>query len=137
MMARSDAARRVSAHVLLLSVCVLAATCSNPINPEAGLPLPKDPGTLTVRVFDDGAQPVANARVSVTQPNNIGGVFTVSGFTDAAGVRTFLGVPAGQRPVTVEPPSGYGPTDAGLVQNTEVIKGRTTIVTFTLVQLPR
>ena len=118
---------------LWLCLGVASGGCSNPLNPEEGLPLPKDPGAIIVRVCDEKGQPIANVRVSATQPNNIGGTFRVAGYTDAAGIRTFLGVPAGLRPVSIEPPSGYGPSTAGLVQDADVIKGGIVTITFALV----
>src|SRR6478735_3181006 len=98
---------RLPVTTLLIAATVASTGCSGPLNPEAGFALPKDPGTVTVRVVDEAGAPVVNAHVSVTQPNNVGGVFSVAAWTDANGTRTFSGIPAGDRPVNVTPPAGY------------------------------
>jgi hypothetical protein len=114
---------------LLLAFVVSLLGCGLPTSPDA----PKDPGTVTVVVHDNVGMPVANVHVEITEPNNVGSFFRVGADTDAAGMRTFQGVPAGQRPVEITPPSGYVAGTDGLIQNANVIKNKTTTVSFTLI----
>jgi hypothetical protein len=71
--------------VLLIFVPV---GCMNLLGPDRGA-VPKDPGTLVVRVRDQSGGPVSGASVSVEMPNSVGGVFTESSQTDSRGTHTF------------------------------------------------
>ena len=91
-------------------------------------------GTIMVHVRDDTGAPLANVRVAVTQPNDLGSFFTVSSNTDENGMRTFWLIRTGQRPVEVTPPSGYTVGAGGPIQTVNVSKNTTTTVTFILVR---
>ena len=102
---------------IFVALAVIAsARCSNPLNGEGGLSVPKDPGTLVVRVRDQAAAPVQNVHVSVEMPNDVGSFFMVGASTQANGNMTFYYVPAGRRRVEVTlPPGVYSvlPTPGG------------------------
>ena len=122
-----------SASAVLLVCSAWLSGCSSTVPDGTFADLPKDPGTVTVVVQDNAGAPVANVHIEITEPNNIGSFFRVGADTDAAGMRTFQGVPAGQRPVEITLPSGYMPGAEGLIQTANVIKNMTTTVTFSLI----
>ncbi|MGZ8471379.1 MAG: carboxypeptidase-like regulatory domain-containing protein [Gemmatirosa sp.] len=112
---------------LSAALVLLVAACG-----EAGLPLPRDPGTVQVRVRDEQAAPVPGANVRIQMPNNSGGLFEVGSTTRADGTWTVSAVPAGRRRVTVTPPTGYAQGAEPLVRVVEVIADRTVQVDFVL-----
>jgi hypothetical protein len=114
---------------ILLSLCSVSLPGCGATNPVA----PGNLGTVVVLVSDDTGAALANVPVTVTEPNNVGSFFMVATDTNTVGMATFVDVPAGQRPVTVTPPSGYMPSAAGPTQNANVIVNQTATVTFTLV----
>jgi hypothetical protein len=122
----------------LMLVVVLAgagcAGCWNPLNPEAGLPVPKDPGTVVVRVSDQAAAPMRDVRVQVHDlPNSVGSVYSVGQSTDAGGSTTIRGIPAGRRRVEVMTlPVGYTADPADLVKPVDVMKNASVTVSFVL-----
>jgi hypothetical protein len=119
----------------VVTLLVLAAAgCANLLGPD-GSYVPKDPGTLVVRVRDQSGSPVSGARVSVEMPNAVGSVFMESSQTDSRGTHTFYYVPAGSRLVEVAPPSGFTIGEAQLVQHVNVVKGEATTADFVLVRL--
>jgi hypothetical protein len=132
-MAECAIPRLLRLAVTALAVCSPGG-CVNPLNPESGFATPKDPGTLIVWVRDQAAQPVANAWVHVTQPNQVGGEFKTGAQTNRAGTRTFPYIPSGDRTVEVTAPPGYDYSVEGRVQVARVLKGGVTTVTFSLVR---
>mgnify|MGYP003694081217 CR=1 FL=1 len=52
----------VHRHVVL-GIALLSAGCSSLLGSEAGLPVPKDPGTIVVNVRDAGGSPVEDVEV--------------------------------------------------------------------------
>jgi len=115
-----------------LLLFALAAAGCNLLNPEAGMPAPRDPGSIVVLVRDQAATRLSDVRVSVEMPNAVGGVFRVAHSTGADGQAQFRGVPAGRRRVEVVPPAGFG--GDGLSQDVDVTKARTTDVEFVLIR---
>lgn len=129
---RSSGSLMCSLVGLSLFLFALAAAGCNLLNPEAGLPSPKDPGSIIVLVRDQAAAGVSGVRVSVEMPNAGGGVFRVARPTDSDGKAEFRGVPAGRRRVEVVPPAGFGGNE--LIRDVDVTKDRTTQVEFVLIR---
>ena len=126
---------RAVANRSVVALLVFAAVgCTNLLGPD-GSYLPKDPGTLVVRVRDQSGAPVPGTGVAVEMPNSVGSFFTESSQTDSRGTHTFYYVPAGSRRVEVAPPSGFGASAAALIQKVDVVKGESTTADFVLVRL--
>ena len=96
---------------------------------EAGLATPTNPGTIVVRVTDQGGAPMAGVQVTVSDiPNKVGSFYSVSQWTGADGTATIASVDAGLRRVTIDVPTGYGPDPQGTARQVEVIKGESVTV---------
>jgi hypothetical protein len=106
----------------------------NPLDPEAGMSVPKDPGTLVVRVEDQASLPVQDVYVSVVEPNSIGSLFNTAAWTTASGTITFYGVPAGSRRVAIAPPTGFSVDAASSVRQVDVVRGALVTVDFNVVR---
>jgi hypothetical protein len=119
---------------LLALMLLAAAGCGSPLNPEAGMALPKDPGGLVVRIHDQDSAPVQGVWVYVEMPNNVGSTFQEGTPTRADGTATFYAVPAGTRRVDVTLPAGYSAGPDGLTRPVDVQKGRTVTIQFGLVR---
>lgn len=118
---------------LALALAMTCAGCANPLNPESGLALPKDPGTVIVGVSDAAGAPLSGVRVQVHDiPNNVGSFYSVGVTTDATGSRSIHGIPAGIRRVEVTPPAGFTAGPDGATRSVEVVKDRSVTVAFTL-----
>jgi hypothetical protein len=122
---------------LVLVVLLAGAGCAgcwNPLNPEAGFPVPKDAGVVVVRVSDQAATPMRDVNVQVHDlPNSLGSLYSVGQSTDAGGSTTFHGIPAGRRRVEVMAlPVGYTADPAGLVKPVDVVKDGSVTVSFVL-----
>ena len=120
---------------LVLAIAVASAGCANPLNPEAGYAVPKDPGTVVARVSDQDGAPLRDVRVQVHDiPNDVGSVYSVGQWTDAGGVTTIRSIPAGHRRVEVTPPTGFAAGPDGAVKEVDVVKGASVTVAFGLVR---
>lgn len=126
-----ETTRSPVARALLTLALVTSTGCSAFVGPD-GTWLPKDPGTIVVRVRDDAGAPVAGALVGVEMPNGVGSTFVESRQTDARGSQRFEDVPAGLRRVSVAAPSGLRVVATPLVQDVEVVKGATVTADFVL-----
>ncbi|HTK78771.1 MAG TPA: carboxypeptidase-like regulatory domain-containing protein [Gemmataceae bacterium] len=115
----------------MVGVIALASCNSAEGGPDT---LPKNPGTVVVVVRDTAGSPVPNVRIEITEPSNIGGFFGVAAWTDTNGKRSFPGIPAGERPVAITLPAGYGAGPEGLTQTVTVRTILSVTVTFTLVR---
>jgi Carboxypeptidase regulatory-like domain len=116
---------------MLISIVAVALTLCT-AGCEAGLTVPKDPGTVRGRVRDQTGAPVANVPFSVESPNSIGSTFWETINTRSDGTVTMDGVPAGTHRTWVTPPAGYTAIPDSLTKYVSVSKGQTTEVTFTL-----
>lgn len=121
---------------LSVLVAVLATMCCGGLlNPEAGDPLPVDPGTILVRVLDQNGAPVRDVYVEIGNiPNHVGSTFSEGQWTHADGTTTFDSIDAGDRTVTVTPPSGFAADASGNTRHVTVVKAQTTTVVFQLVK---
>ena len=114
-------------------VTLLSAGCSSLLGSEAGLPAPKDPGTIVVSVRDSGGTPISNVEVQVHDiPNSVGTTFSLSQRTDRSGVVEVTYIPAGPRRVEVKPPPGFRSAADSLIQSIDVIKDSAVSVAFVL-----
>ena len=119
---------------VVLAIAVAGAGCVSLLNPEAGLPVPKDPGTVVARVSDQNGAPLRDVQVQVHDiPNAIGTFYSVGQWTDASGVTTIRAIPAGHRRVEVTPPTGFTAGPDGAVKEVDVMKGASVTVAFGLV----
>ena len=120
---------------LVLAITVVCAGCANPLNPEAGLAVPKDPGTVVARLSDQDGAPLRDVRVQVHDiPNAVGSFYSVGQWTDASGVTTIHSIPAGHRRVEVTLPAGYTAGPDGVVKEVDVVKDASVTVFFGLVR---
>src|SRR5215467_13463725 len=104
--------------VVFFVAVLLSAGCSSLLGSEAGLPAPKDPGTIVVSVRDSGGNPMANVEVQVHDiPNSVGTTFSLSQRTDRSGVAEVTYIPAGPRRVEVKPPRGFRAAVDSLIQS--------------------
>ena len=116
-------------------VVFAAAACGGSLNPEAGFPLPVDPGTVLVHVGDTSGAPLPNVPVEIGNiPNAVGSFYSTGQNTRSDGTATFSAIPAGERTVSVTPPTGFAAGPDGRVRTVTVIKGQTVTVTFQLVK---
>ncbi|HEX6974436.1 MAG TPA: carboxypeptidase-like regulatory domain-containing protein [Vicinamibacterales bacterium] len=117
----------------LLPLLVLVACGCGGYNPEAGMSLPKDPGSLIVQVLDQDERPVSGVWVYVEMPNNIGSTFQEGTPTRADGTAMFYAVPSGTRRVEIRPvPAGFSAGPDGVMKNVDVLKGQTVTTRFVL-----
>jgi hypothetical protein len=120
---------------LIVAAMLAAAGCANPLNPEAGYAVPKDPGTVIARVSDQDGAPLRDVKVQVHDlPNAVGSVYSVGQWTGANGATTIRSIPAGPRRVEVTPPAGFDAGPDGLVKPVDVVKDASIKVTFGLVR---
>ena len=123
--------------VVWLSLLVIGtvACAGNPFT-EAGLPAPKDPGTVVVRVSDQADVAVANVEVTVNDiPNAVGSFYSKSGRTGAGGTVTIDSIDAGTRRVSMTVPTGFRADPEGSERVVTVIKDRSVLVTFRITRL--
>lgn len=126
------AIHRWIAFVVVLS----SAGCTSLLGSEAGLPVPKDPGTIVVTVRDSGGNPLANVEIQVHDiPNTVGSTFSISQRTNRRGVAEVTYLPAGTRRVEVTPSPGFRAAADSLIQSIDVIKDRSVSVAFVLERL--
>jgi hypothetical protein len=124
-----------TSRLIAAAIALAAAGCANPLNPEAGSAVPKDPGTVIARVSDQDGAPLRNVKVQVHDiPNAVGTVYSVGQWTDANGVTSIRSIPAGHRRVEVTPPAGFEAGQAGAVKEVDVVKDASITVTFILVR---
>jgi len=122
-------------RLIVLTIALAAAGCANPLNPEAGYAVPKDPGTVIARVSDQDGSPLVGVKVQVHDiPNAIGTVYSVGQWTGPTGSTTIHSIPAGPRRVEVTLPSGYDAGPDGLVKPVDVVKDASITVSFSLVR---
>ena len=121
-------------HRWITFVVVLSSVgCTSPLGSEAGLPVPKDPGTIVVSVRDSGGNPIANVEIQVHDiPNTVGSTFSISQRTDSRGIAELTYVPAGTRRVEVKPSAGFRAAADSLIQSIDVIKHGSVSVAFVL-----
>jgi hypothetical protein len=116
-----------------LAVVLVSVGCSSLLGSEAGLSVPRDPGTIVVSVRDSGGNPIANVEVQVHDiPNSVGTTFSIGQWTDGNGVAELTYIPAGTRRVEVKPPPGFRAAADSLIQSIDVIKDRSVTVGFVL-----
>jgi hypothetical protein len=120
----------------LVSVLALVAiTSCSVLKPEAGLPVPKDPGTAIIRVGDQLGAPVPRVGITVSEiPNSVGGFFGESQASDANGTATFTDIPAGSRRVEMTVPPGFAPDADGAVRQVAVVKSASVTVAFRIIR---
>lgn len=119
----------------VLLMLAAAAFAAGGCNPEAGMWLPRNAGSVRALVRDTSGSPVRGAQVMVEMPNSVGGVFWTGSSTNSSGTVTIHGVPEGSRPVDVTPPAGFSIHAAQRVQVVEVQEGRTAAVTFVVTRM--
>ena len=125
--------KRLVSIALLLLTC---SSCSGLLNPEAGFPVPQDPGTVIVRVSDQAGAPVPDVAVEVSQiPNNVGTYYSVGVRTGTDGLARFSGIPAGSRRVSMTLPAGFLADADGLARQVDVIKSASVTIEFRLIRL--
>ncbi len=125
--------RPVVFAVAWLSVALLSAGCSSLLGSEAGLPVPKDPGTIVVTVRDSAGSPIADVEVQVHDiPNSVGSTYSIGQRTNRGGVVEITYVPAGPRRVEVKPPPGFRAAAGSLITPIDVIKDASVSVTVVL-----
>ena len=118
---------------VVFAVALLSAGCSSLLGSEAGLPVPKDPGTIVVTVRDSAGSPIADAEVQVHDiPNSVGSTYSISQRTNRGGVVEMTYIPAGPRRVEVKPPPGFRAAADVLIQSIDVIKDASVSVTVVL-----
>ena len=120
--------------VLLALSAATSMSCSNPLSPGS---VPKDPGTVIVRVSDQLGAPVANVAVVISEiPNSVGSFYSVGQSTGADGVTNFgSSIPAGSRRVSITIPAGFVAGSDGLVRQIEVVKSASVTVEFRITRL--
>ena len=124
-----------SGRLIVAAIALAAAGCANPLNPEAGYAVPKDPGTVVARVSDQDGAPLRDVKVQVHDiPNAVGTVYSVGQWTGANGVTTIHSIPAGPRRVEVTLPAGFDAGPDGLVKPVDVVKDASITVSFGLVR---
>ena len=122
----------VHRHVVL-GIALLSAGCSSLLGSEAGLPVPKDPGTIVVHVRDAGGSPVEDVEVQVHDiPNSVGTTYSIGQRTNRNGAAEISYIPAGPRRVEVKLPAGFRASADSLIKPVDVIKGASVSVTFVL-----
>jgi hypothetical protein len=118
---------------VVLGVALLSAGCSSLLGSEAGLPVPKDPGTLVVSIRDSGGSGIADVEVQVHDvPNSVGSTYSVSARTNRSGVVEITYIPAGRRRVEVKPPPGFRAAADSLITPVDVIKDAAVTVAVVL-----
>jgi Carboxypeptidase regulatory-like domain len=118
---------------LALGVALLSLGCSSLLGSEAGLPAPKDPGTVVASVRDTTGAPVADANVQVHDiPNTVGSTYSVGQRTNRNGSVTFTYIPAGHRRVEVTAPPGFRAAATDLIKPVDVVKDESVAVSFVL-----
>jgi hypothetical protein len=118
---------------LAFVLAVLSVGCSNLLGSEAGLPVPKDPGTVVVTVEDQASRAIEGVTIQVHDiPNRVGSTFSISQRTNSGGVAEFTFIPAGRCRVQVTPPSGYSTGADESIKPIEVVKDATVRVAFVL-----
>ena len=113
-------------HVVLLLGFLSCAGCHNPFAPNYG--------ALIVRVTDQAAAPIPDVPVEVRDiPNSVGSVYSIGQHTGSDGVANFLAtIPVGNRRVSITVPDGFAAGADGLVQQVEVVTGKSVTVEFRL-----
>jgi len=115
--------------VLMLLACAGCDGCGT-YGPDT---IPKDPGTVVVRITDQSGAPIGSVWVYVHDiPNSVGSTFSRGRATNAAGVAEITSIPAGRRRVEVKPPNGYAVQE---IVTVDVVKGESITVPFVLVTL--
>ena len=118
---------------IVLGIALLSAGCSSLLGSEAGLSVPKDPGTVVVTVRDSGGHPIADVEVQVHDiPNSVGSTYSIGQWTNRDGVVELTYIPAGPRRVEVKPPPGFRAAADSLITPVDVIKGASVSVCFVL-----
>jgi hypothetical protein len=118
---------------IVLAIALLSAGCSSLLGSEAGLPVPKDPGTLVVSVRDSRGSAIADVEVQVHDvPNSVGSTYSVSARTNRSGVVEITYIPAGRRRVEVKPPPGFRAAADSLITPVDVIKDAAVTVAVVL-----
>jgi hypothetical protein len=122
----------VHRHVVFV-VALLSVGCSSLLGSEAGLPVPKDPGTIVVSVRDSGGRPIADVEVQVHDiPNSVGSTYSIGQRTNRDGAVEMTYIPAGPRRVEVKPPPGFRAGPDSSITQVDVIKDASVSVTFVL-----
>lgn len=118
---------------LAFALTVLSVGCSSLLGSEAGLPVPKDPGTVIVSVEDQAGRALDGVTIQVHDiPNTIGSAFSITQRTNSGGVAEFTFIPAGRCRVQVTPPPGYHAGADESITPIEVVKDATVRVGFVL-----
>jgi hypothetical protein len=118
---------------IVLGIALLSAGCSSLLGSEAGLSVPKDPGTIVVNVRDTRGSPLEDVEVQVHDiPNSVGTTYSVGQRTNRNGVAELSDIPAGPRRVEVKLPAGFRASADSLIKPVDVIKDASVSVTFVL-----
>src|SRR5262245_51084500 len=118
------------AHCAAILMALQATAC---YNPEAGLPVPKDPGTVVATVRDAEGSPVSGVTIHVHNiPNSVGSTYSVGQSTDRNGVTKIEAIPAGPRVVEVTLPAGFTAVSPAARQDVVVVKDQVVAVAFVL-----
>src|SRR5262245_34811565 len=119
--------------VASLAAILMALQATACYNPEAGLPVPKDPGTVVVSVRDAAGAPVGAVMTHVHDiPNSVGSTYSVGQSTDRNGNVRFDAIPAGPRVVEVTPPAGFTAVSPAPRQDVVVLKDQIVTVAFVI-----
>jgi hypothetical protein len=120
---------------IAVALALCTAGCSTLLGSEAGLPAPKDPGTIIVSVQDQTGRAIEQVNVQVHDiANSVGSTFSIGQRTDRRGLAEFTFIPAGRCRVQVTPPGGYSAGADEAIKPVDVTKDQTVRVAFVLVR---
>lgn len=120
-------------YLALAGIAVATVGCQL-LNPEAGMEVPRDPGTVSARVADQAGVPIAGVRVAVHTETNGGSPYSVASYTKTDGTVLIRGIRSGLRRVEITLPAGFTAGTGGLFKEVDVVKDRTVHVEFVLVR---
>ena len=115
--------------VILLFALLSGVGCHNPVAPQ-------DHGALIVRVADQAGAPIPDVPVEVRDfPNSGSGLTAIGQHTGSDGVANFLAtIPVGNHRVSITVSDGFTVGPDGLVQQVEVVKGKSVTLEFRLIR---
>lgn len=108
--------------------CLSALSCD-----EAGMPLPKNPGSVAFHVTDESGAAIPDVSVLVSLENRLGVTLSAVGRrTGSDGRVTISGIPAGQQEARVTPPAAFTEGPDPLSRLINVVEGQTVNVSVRL-----
>jgi len=132
LMANRIKTNSVARLVLVLAATVGLANC-NLLEPEEGLCVPENPGTVIVSVSDEDGAGLRDVAVQVHDvPNCVGSVYSVGQRTGRDGTSRFTFIPAGLRRVSVTLPNGFSAGGDAATRPVQVLERGTVAVAFRL-----